>query len=284
MSSLTLVVADLARLGRPTRIGLGMISALAVVAIAAPLLSPHDPNTVDVLQRLSAPSIANPMGTDQLGRDYLSRVIHGTRTSFTVAMVVVALEATIGLAVGALSGYAGRIADAALMRTVDLVLAFPGLILALAIAALLGPSTTNLIIALVAVGWVSYARLVRGVILTVRALPHVEASRAIGCRPWHIVRRHVVPHVTAPLVVLMTLNLGQTLLGVSALSFLGLGVQPPTAEWGAMLSEGRTFMEASPHLMLFPGTMIVLSVLAVNLIGDGLRDALDPRTLDRVVV
>ena len=277
-------LSALRRCNRTALFGTALVGVIVLVALVAPLLAPHDPITVDVLQRLQSPSVSHPMGTDQLGRDYLSRVIHGARTSFTIAVTVTALEALIGIAVGAAAGYLGRLVDVTLMRGVDLVLAFPGLILALAIAALLGPSNTNLVIALVAVGWVGYARLVRGAILSVKAMPYIECSRAIGCRRWRIVLRHVLPHVVAPLLVLATLNVGHTILAVSGLSFLGLGVQPPIAEWGAMLAEGKTFMESAPYLMLFPGMMIVLSVLAFNLVGDGLRDVLDPRSVKRVEV
>lgn len=279
----TSVIAGL-RFDRGTWTGLSLVLTITLIALAAPILAPYDPVAVDVLQRLSPPTLEHPMGTDHLGRDYLSRVVYGARTSFSIAVLVVAVETVVGVAVGAVAGYLGGLTDGVLMRGVDVVLAFPGLILALALAALLGPSTTNLIIALVAVGWVTYARLVRGIILSVKAMPFVESSRAIGCRPRTIVGRHILPHVVAPLLVLTTLNMGNTILAVSSLSFLGLGVQAPVAEWGAMLTDGRTFLESAPYLMVFPGLMIVLSVLAFNLIGDGLRDALDPRVRQRVEI
>ncbi|MGH8934194.1 MAG: ABC transporter permease [Egibacteraceae bacterium] len=262
--------------------GLVLLLAIATMALVAPALA--DPNAVDVTRRLAPPSMSTPMGTDHLGRDELSRVMHGARTSFAIAALVVTLKVTIGMLVGAAAGYLGRLVDATLMRATDLVLAFPGLVLALVITALLGPSTTNLALALAAVGWVTYARLVRATIRSTRAMPFVEASTAIGCRDATIVTRHILPHLLAPLLVLATLDIGHTILAVSSLSFLGLGIQPPTPEWGAMLTDGKNFMETAPHLMIFPGLMIVLSVLAFNLLTDSLRDALDPRAQQRVEV
>ncbi|MGH3566821.1 MAG: ABC transporter permease [Pseudonocardia sp.] len=262
--------------------GLLLVLTVAVLAACAPLFT--DPLEVDVFNRLAAPNLAEPMGTDALGRDYLSRIAHGAQVSFTLAAVVVTFKILVGVLLGAAAGYAGRFVDGAISRMIDLFLALPSLILALAIAAILGPSTVNVILALVVVGWEGYARLVRGAILTVKVAPWVESSRAIGCRRRTIVVRHVLPHVVAPLLVFAALDIGHTILAVAALSFLGLGVPPPTPEWGGMLAESTRFLETSPHLMIFPGLLILLSVLAFTLLGDGLRDRFDPRAKDTVVL
>ncbi len=266
-------------------IGLAVILILLVMALLAPCIAPYDPAKLDLEGRLLTPGEGGHlMGTDALGRDTLSRIIYGTRVSLMIATAVAVIEMLLGTLIGTIAGYFGRIADELLMRLVDILLAFPGLILALVIVGLLGPSLTNLIIALVAVGWVRYARIVRGSILSVKEKRFVEAARAIGCSDIRIATRHILPNVLSPVIVLATLNMGSIILSIAGLSFLGLGVQPPTPEWGAMLNEGKPFMETAPHLMIFPGLMIMITVLAFNFLGDGLRDALDPRLKEKVEI
>ncbi|MBA4157373.1 MAG: ABC transporter permease [Gemmatimonadetes bacterium] len=256
--------------------GLGMIVLLAVLALAAPLLSPHDPTTVDALRRLKGPSIEHPLGTDHLGRDLLSRLLHGSRWSLGTVTVAAALILSIGVTVGAVAGYYGGFIDDFLMRLVDVLLAFPGLLLALAIAGTLGPGIENVMIGLVSVWWASYARIVRGMVLALRERPFVEAARSLGISEASIIFRHILPNVVPPMVVLATLEMGELILALAALNFLGLGAQPPTPEWGAMINDARPFLLSAPQLMLYPGLAISLVVIGFNLLGDGLRDVLDP--------
>jgi len=265
-------------------IGLMIILFLLVIALLAPHIVPFDPVQLDLESRLSSPSAEHLMGTDALGRDTLSRIIYGTRVSLMIATVVVVTGMLLGVLLGTIPGYFGGIVDGILMRLVDVLLAFPGLILALVIVGLLGPSLMNLTIALVAVGWVRYARIVRSSILSVKEKGFVEAARAMGCSDIRIATRHILPNVLSPVIVLATLNMGGIILSIAGLSFLGLGVQPPTPEWGAMLNEGKPFMETAPHLMIFPGVMIMITVLAFNFLGDGLRDALDPRLKEKMEI
>ena len=265
-------------------IGLAIILFLLVIALLAPYIVPYDPVVLDLECRLSSPSTEHLMGTDTLGRDTLSRVVYGTRVSLMIATIVVAVEVLLGVLLGTIAGYLGGVIDGILMRLVDVLLAFPGLILALVIVGVLGPSLVNLAIALVAVGWVRYARVIRGSILSFKERGFVETARAIVCSNMRIATRHILPNVLSPIIVLATLNMGSILLSIAGLSFLGLGAQPPTPEWGAMLNEGRPFMETAPHLMVFPGLMIMITVLAFNFLGDGLRDALDPRMKDKVEI
>jgi peptide/nickel transport system permease protein len=277
------LVTELAK-DRLALIGLFTIILLVAVAVAAPLLAPYDPVALDLTNRLAPPCFQHPMGTDSVGRDILSRIIFGTRVSLSVTTIVVLIELAIGLVVGTAAGYLGRTTDEILMRLVDVLLAFPGIILALVIVGMLGPSLLNLIIALAAVGWTRYARLVRGTILAVKGERFVEASRAIGCSRLWIILRHILPHILSPVIVLATLNMGSIIISIAGLSFLGLGAQPPTAEWGIMLNQGKPFMESAPHLMIFPGLMIMITVLAFNFFGDGFRDALDTRLKEAVDV
>lgn len=262
--------------------GVAIILVMLLVALLAAYLAPGDPNELDLANRLAPPSWEHLMGTDYVGRDYLSRVIHGTRVSLTLVAVVVAMEVLLGVSLGAIAGYLGGIADELLMRVVDILLAFPGLILALAMVGILGPSRMNLVIALAAVGWVTYARMARGSIFSVKERPFIEASRALGCTRIYIVVHHILPNVLSPMLVLATLNIGHTIISIASLSFLGLGVQPPTPEWGSMLNEGKPYMQTAPHLMIFPGLMVMLTVLAFNFLGDGVRDTLDPKLKEKV--
>ncbi|MEY7852206.1 nickel transporter permease [Natrarchaeobius sp. A-rgal3] len=253
-----------------------VVTALAVLAIVGPFLTPYDPTTQNLESQLQAPSLAHPLGTDQLGRDVATRVVYGARLTLGIAVLVTVVRLTIGVVVGLVAGYVGGWVDEALMRVVDVLLAFPGIVLALVVAGILGPSLTNLVLALAVVGWTRYARVVRSSVLELRERPFVAASRLTGAPRRRVIRRHVLPNVAGPVVVLATLDLGGVILAAAGLSFLGLGAQPPAPEWGTMLSTGRHHLREASWLVNAPGLAIVLAVLGSNLLGDGLRDALDP--------
>lgn len=263
---------------RTAMIGLVLVSALTLAAVFAPLLSPHDPDTVDVARKFLPPSGEFPLGTDHLGRDVLSRLLFGARLSIGSTLVASLAISVIGVAVGLVTGWFGGITDNLISRVVEILLAFPTFLLALSVTAMLGPGLRNVLVAIILAWWASYARIVRSAVLSEREKPYIEAARAVGSGSGRILRRHLLPNIVAPIVVLTTLDLGAVLLSLSGFSFLGLGVKPPTAEWGAMLSEGRTYLSRAPNMMFFPGAAIFLMVLGFNLLGDGLRDALDPRT------
>jgi peptide/nickel transport system permease protein len=258
-------------------IGAGIILVLIFTAILAPFIAPHDPIEQNLEHRLLPPNAEYPLGTDNLGRCILSRLIHGTSVSLQIGVIVVGIAATTGVTLGLIAGYRGGLVDELIMRIVDVLLAFPGIILALAIAGILGPSLYNVMLALAVVGWTSYARVVRGSVLSVKEKEFVEAARALGAGEARIMFRHILPNVTAPVIVMATLGMAHVILAAAALSFLGLGAQPPTPEWGSMLNDGRAFMRTAPHLTIFPGLAIMVTVLAFNFLGDGLRDVLDPR-------
>ncbi len=270
------VLRQLAR-DRAAVVGLVIIVLLAALALAAPLIAPHDPATQHLHERLAAPNLTFPLGTDNLGRCLLSRLLYGARVSLTAATAASVLVLLIGVSVGAIAGYAGGWVDMAIMRIVDLLLAFPLLVLALAITGFIGVGMGSVLAGVVSVWWASYARIVRGLVLSLRERPFVEAARAMGASPARIVIRHLLPNVLPPIIVLATLEMGSLLLVISGLNFLGLGVQPPTPEWGAMLNDGRPFLRSAPQLMIYPGLAICLAVMGFNLLGDGLRDRLDPR-------
>jgi peptide/nickel transport system permease protein len=263
---------------RTALFGLGVVVSFVLLAILASVLAPDDPNFVDVTRRFTPPSAQFPLGTDHLGRDMLSRLLYGARLSIGTTVAASLGISLLGIVLGMLAGYFRGIVDTAISRIVDVLLAFPTFLLALAVTGVLGPSLLNLTIAIVFVWWATYARIVRASILAEREKTYVEAARAAGASDWRILRAHLFPNIVAPVVVLTTLNMGSILLGISALSFLGLGVRPPTAEWGGMLAEAKSYMGQAPYMMYFPGMAIFLMVLAFNLFGDGLRDALDPRT------
>lgn len=246
------------------------------LAIAGPWIAPHDPHEQDVLNRYASPSAEHLLGTDNLGRDELSRLLHGARISLFSALGVGLVILVIGIAVGMTAGFAGGLIDGLLMRIVDVLLAFPSLLLALAITGMLGPGLFHLLIAMAAVWWTEYARQMRGLVLSVKERPFVEAARAIGLPSSRVAFRHILPNIVSPVIVLGTLQTGRLLLALSALSFLGLGVQPPAAEWGAMLNEGKNYLASAPQLMVYPGAAITFAALGFNLLGDGLRDILDP--------
>jgi len=257
--------------------GLILTVALLFVAVAAPLLSPYDPDAQETSRRLEAPSHQHPLGLDDLGRDVLSRVIWGSRVSLRVGFSVVIIASFIGITLGAISGYFGGIVDTLIMRITDILLAFPGILLAIALVAVLGPSENKVILALSIIGWVGYARLVRGQVLKVREMEYVTAAKALGAKSPRVIIRHVLPNVINPVIVMATLGLAGAILSEAALSFLGLGVQPPTPSWGAMLTAGRRYLGLANHLAIYPGIAIMAAVMGLNFLGDGLIDALDPK-------
>ena len=258
-------------------VAIALIVVFAACAILAPLLAPYDPLVQDLGSRLQPPSSAHWLGTDSLGRDIASRILYGARISLVIGIVVVASAGVVGTVIGLVAGYAGGLIDEALMRLTEVFLAFPALILAMAIAGALGPSLTNAIIAIAAVTWAVYARLTRGQILSLRRREFVEAARAIGASRRRILWYHLLPNVLAPLMIQASFDLGSSIIAAAGLSFIGFGAQPPTPEWGVMISEGRNYISTQPWLSLFPGLAILLAVGSFNLLGDGLRDAFDPR-------
>jgi len=263
---------------RLAMVGLGIIGAIILLAIFAPYLSPADPLAIDYAHPAAPPGApGHLLGTDAVGRDILARLIYGTRVSLQVGIVAVGIAATLGTTVGLTAGYYGGVVDNLLMRTVDVFLAFPVIVLAIAIIAVLGPSLVNVMIALGLVAWTTYARVVRGQVLILRELDFVQAARAAGTGDARIIVRHILPNAIAPIIVLATVGMAAAIIAEAALSFLGLGVQPPTPSWGSMLNEGRAFLRTSPHISTLPGLAIMVTVLGFNFLGDGLRDALDPR-------
>jgi len=259
-----------------------VVIALVVVAAAlAPWLAPYGPNQQNLFAAMAAPSHVHLLGTDEYGRDELSRLLFGARTALAAAVAVVVVSLVLGALWGLVAAFYGGWIDLALMRVVDVFMAFPFLLLALMIVAALGPGTVQAIIA-VAISYTPvYARLVRGVTLGVKELDFVTAARSLGARDTWMVRRHLVPNILGPIIVQATLNMGTAIIDISGLSFLGMGVQPPQADWGAMLADGQTYILQADWLVLAPGLSIVLVVLAFNLFGDGLRDAIDPRRAPR---
>jgi peptide/nickel transport system permease protein len=258
-------------------VALALIAIFALCALLAPVIAPYDPLAQALGSRLQPPSPEHWLGTDQLGRDIASRLLHGARISLVIGIVVVASAGVFGTFVGLVAGYAGGLLDETLMRLTEVFLAFPALILAMAIAGALGPSLTNAIIAIAAVTWAVYARLARGQILSLRRREFVEAARAIGASRLRIISRHLLPNAVSPLLVQASFDMGSAIIAAAGLSFIGFGAQPPTPEWGVMISEGRNFISTQPWLSLFPGLAILLAVGSFNLLGDGLRDAFDPR-------
>ncbi len=257
--------------------GLVLLLIFAASALLASMLAPYDPLDQQLLTRLKPPSLAHLLGTDQLGRDILSRLLFGARISLTVGLVVVGSAGAFGTLVGLIAGYADGLVDEILMRLTDIFFAFPPLILAMAIAGALGPSLNNAMIAIAVVTWPVYARLVRGQVLSLRQREFIIAARSIGATTPRILWRHLLPNTLAPILVQASFDMGGAILSAAGLSFIGFGAQPPTPEWGVMISEGRKFITTQPWLSLFPGLAILFTVAAFNLIGDGVRDLLDPR-------
>ncbi len=256
----------------------GFIVALAVaLALFGPSLSPYDPSTQELARRLEGPSLQHPFGLDELGRDILTRIASGARISLLVGLAVVSVSSLAGMFFGSVAGYFGGRVDDVISRVIDVLMAFPGILLAIALVAVLGPSLVNVVLALSVIGWVGYARLVRGQALRAREFEFVQAARALGAGSPRIVLRHVLPTTLPSVVVQATLGMAGAIIAEASLSFLGLGVQPPTPSWGTMLDAGRAHLFDAPHLTVFPGVAIALLVLGFNFLGDGLRDRVDPK-------
>ena len=258
-------------------IGVGMVVAVLFLAWGAPWLAPHDPTKQHLVDAFGTASAVYPLGADHLGRDLLSRLLFGARNTLGTALLVLSGVLVIALGVGLAAGYWGGWLDNLLMRLVDLLLAFPGLILAVAICGTFGGNLLNLTLALGVVWWAGYARVIRSSVLTLREQPFIEAARATGVPDWQILTRYLLRNVVSPLIVLASFDIGNLILSIAALNFLGLGAQPPTPEWGAMLNDAHPFLQTEPHLVLLPAAAIVFTVLGFSLLGDGVRDWLDPR-------
>lgn len=263
------------RLFSPFTIGGTVLIGLVGLALLAPWLAPLDPSAIHLEQKLEGPTEAHRLGTDPLGRDVLSRIIYGARVSVLVGVTTVGICFAIGTLLGLLAGYYGGILDEAIMRVVDILLAFPGILLAIALTAILGPSLRNVILALCVMGWVGYARIVRAQVLSLRESEFVLAARALGVRDARLLVRHILPNILAPLIVEATFGMAGAILAEAGLSFLGLGTQPPTPSWGSMLNEGRQFLFVAPHMTLAPGVAIMAVVMGLNFLGDALRDRFD---------
>lgn len=253
------------------------LCVISLITIAAPIVAPYDPIEQSLRDRLAPPSREHLLGTDGFGRDILSRIIFGARYSLTIGLIAVSIAMTSGLIFGLTAGYSGGWVDTLIMRLTDMLLAFPGIMLAIMVMAMLGPSLQNVMIAVGIGAMPRYIRVVRASALSAKENQYVEAARAIGGQPWTITVRHILPNIWAPVIVIATLGIASAILAGAGLSFLGLGAQPPTPEWGAMLSSGREFLRQAWWVATFPGLAIVITVVAINLLGDGLRDALDPQ-------
>jgi len=262
---------------KPGFISFIVLAVIILAGILAPVLAPNDPILINLDNKFAASSVSFPFGTDHLGRCILSRLMYGTIASLGSALLVMAITITISIIVGTLSGYKGGWVDALLMRLGDVNLAFPDLVLTLVIVGMLGPGLINLIIAMAAVQWVWYARIIRGMVLSLKERNYVLSAKVVGTPSWLIVVRHILPNIIPHMVVLVTLNLGMVILHISGLTFLGLGVQPPTPEWGAMLNDSKQFLRSYPRLIMFPGTMIMLVVISFNLLGDAISDIFEFR-------
>jgi peptide/nickel transport system permease protein len=258
--------------------GVAVLILLALSSLLAPLLAPHDPLRQNLDQDLVAYSSDHPLGTDKLGRDILSRTIYGGRISLLTGIATVLISLAIGVLAGSLSGYFGGWLDLLLMRLVDILMAFPGILLAIALTAVLGPGFHHVILALCLIGWTGYARLVRGEILSLREREFVQAARGLGCPPKRIISRHLLPNLLPPLMIQATFGLAAAIVAEGSLSFLGLGVEPPTPSWGSMLNDGRQFLLVAPHLTTYPGLALMLTVLALNIVADTLQERLQSRT------
>jgi len=258
-------------------VGLGIIGLLILTAILAPLLAPYDPLETKILYRLKAPSAQHLLGTDDLGRDIFSRIIYGSRISLQVGLISVGIALVFGVSAGVIAGYYGGKIDMLIMRLMDIMLAFPSILLAIAIMAILGPQLSNAMLAIGIVNLPRFARIVRSSVLTVKEEEYIEAAKSLGASDLRIMLGHLLPNCLAPLIVQSTLSIAGAILEAASLSFLGLGAQPPIPEWGAMLSAGRASLQIAPWVVAFPGLAIAITVLGFNLFGDGLRDALDPK-------
>ncbi len=261
-----------------TLLGTLIVAAIVLIALLSPLISPYDPNLMHMSDRLQAPSASHIFGTDEMGRDVLSRVFYGARISIMVGLSIVIIAALVGCSIGSLSGYAGGKVDRFIMAATDMVLSFPSMVLALALTAALGPGLFNTMLAVCIVRIPLYVRLMRGQVLSLKKEPYVKAARTFGASPTWIVIRHIVPNCLSPLMVQMTLGIGDAILIASSMSFIGLGAQPPLPEWGAMISTARVYAIDQWWYAAFPGLFILITVMGFNLLGDGVRDILDPRS------
>jgi peptide/nickel transport system permease protein len=266
---------------KPGLAGLVFVIGLILLALFAPVLAPHDPTEIHTRLRGAPPSAEFPLGNDSIGRDVLSRLIYGSRVALIVGFGAITIAVTIGVTIGATAGYFGGRLDQVLSRIIDTLMAFPTLALLITLNAVLGGSLLTVVIIIGMTQWASYARVSRAEVLSLREREFVAAARGIGAPTSRIIARHVLPNMAGPLIVLASLDIGAIIILESALSFLGLGVKPPTPSWGGMLADGRAFIRTYPHIAIVPGLAITVSVLAFNLVGDGLRDALDPRGRDR---
>lgn len=262
-----------------TLLGIFFLTVILIITIIGPFLVPNDPFSANMAERLASPSLTYPLGTDHMGRCIFSRLVIGSQATLGITALVIATVILIGIPIGLLSGYIGGRLDSFVMRMADGLIALPEFILAIAIAGFLGPSLTNLMISVVLVKWISYTRVVRGIVLSEREKEYVLAAKVGGCPTWKIITRHLLPQIISPVLVLATLDVGKVILIISSLSYLGLGAQPPAPEWGAMLNDGRPYFQTFPELMIYPGMAIFIVVLSCNLIGEGLRDKLDVKSI-----
>ena len=265
------------RRNRGAMVGLCIVTVFVLSAVFSPFIAPYDPLEGELDQALKGHSRQHWLGTDEQGRDILSRIIFGGRYSLAIGVVAVSIAICLGVLLGVLSGYVGGMVDAAIMRTMDILMSFPGMLLAMAIVSALGPSLVNLMISIGIYSVPTFSRVVRGSVLSIKEMEYVEAARAVGLNHFYIVVTHVLPNCVGPFLVLATLQIATAILSGAGLSFLGLGPQPPTPEWGAMLSSGRQYLRVAPWAATYPGFAIMFVVLGFNILGDGLRDALDPR-------
>lgn len=279
-SSTTIIFKRISK-NKGALIGMFIVIAIVVIALTAPLIAPYDPYKQDLLSSLEGPSKNHIFGTDIFGRDILSRVIYGARTSVSISFLAVIIAILMGIIVGTIAGYFGGVVDEILMRFLDILMAFPDILLAIAIVAALGPGKSNLIIAIAIYSFPQFARVMRASVLTIKNNEYIEAAKAIGESNISVIVRYVVPNALAPIIVQATLRMATAILTISGLSFLGLGVKPPEAEWGTDLAMARVYLEIAPHLGIFPGVALFLTVMGFNLFGDGLNDALNPRLKDR---
>lgn len=260
--------------------GVIVLLILSLLAILAPWIAPNDPEEVHTSERLRGPSLQFPLGQDALGRCILSRMLYGARVSLTVGLLAGVLSLGVGIVFGSLAGYFGGWVDLLIMRLAEVFMTIPQFLLVVAAVAIIGPSFTSVLVVIGLSSWTGYARVLRGEILAVKQKPFVEAARAYGASHFRVLFRHVLPNCWSPLIVMVTLNVASVILLESSLSFLGFGIQEPQASWGSILSQGRTYFQQAPHIATFPGVAIMLAVLAFNLLGDGLRDALDPKLVE----
>ncbi len=257
------------------RVCSAILSLFLLITLLAPWISPHDPIQVNLALKLTPPSWDYPLGTDQLGRCNLSRLLHGARISLGFASLIFVSSLGIGLLVGTFSGYKGGLVDTILMRFCEGVMAFPNLVLIIGIVGILGPGLMQVVLAMMLVQWVYYARMFRGMVLSLKERNFIAAARISGSSQWQIIRRHIIPNVLPPMLVMGTLEIGWAIMDISALSFLGLGIQPPAPEWGAMIHDGKAYIRSNPELMLYPGILILLVVVSFNLLGEALSDRLN---------